>query len=201
MKCTLTIIFSYFLSLNVNATTLPQIKIEELFKKADVVALVDIKMGETIDIVEGSCGAVYRGRVIEGFKGAKKDQKIEFGPYHGYKIGIKYLLFLNKPERVFEPMSSTNSRSEAARQEYLLKCSNKLKGLRIMHSGIGALKIEFTSKYDYRDAAIIPKRYISFPNTLPKKTVDEGKCYEWDECYWVPEERLIKYLEKLKDEL
>ena len=201
MKSLIRILLFCILTSNVNATTLPNIPIEELFKKADVVALVDIKKGETIDIEGGSCGAVYEGTVAEAFKGVKKDGVVIFGPYHGYKIGYKYLLFLYNAENLFEPISSTNSISEAARQEYLKKCQSKLKGLRIMHSGYGALKIEFTGKYKYKDAAIIPKRYVSFSQTLPKKKVAEGKCDEWEECYWVPEDRLIKYLNKLKNEL
>lgn len=194
-------ILIFILVSNVSATTLPKIKMEVLFKMADVVALVEIKQGETIDYDGGSCGAVYKASVIEGFKGVKKEQLIHFGPYHGYKIGYKYLLFLNNPGKVFEPISSTNYRSEAARQKHLLKCKNKLKGLRIMHSGKGAIKIDYTEKYKYKDAAIIPQRYVSFPITLPKKTVDEVRCNKWEECYWVPVERLIKYLNKLKNEL
>jgi len=185
----------------VDATTLPKVPMEELFAKADIVAIVEIKKGETIDIEQGSCGAVYEGMVVEEFKGKNKNINLEFGPYHGYEIGSKYLLFLNSPNKVYEPILSTNSVSVAAKQEYLLKCQSKLKGQRIMHGGNGALKVETTDKYSYKDAAIIPQRFVSIPEALPKQIVDEGKCYEWQECFWVPEESLIKYLNKLKNEL
>jgi hypothetical protein len=65
-------------------------EISSLFKKADVVALVKIVSGDT----ESYDRAVYKGQVIQSFKGMPRGATVYFGPFIGDELGNEYFLFL-----------------------------------------------------------------------------------------------------------
>ena len=65
-------------------------KISDLFNGADVVALVKIVSGDT----ENYDRTVYKGKVIESFKGTSPGATVYFGPFVGEKLGWEYVLFL-----------------------------------------------------------------------------------------------------------
>ncbi len=62
--------------------------IGDLFKAADVVALVKIVSGDT----ESYDHTVYKGEVIQSFKGMPHGATVYFGPYVGEKLGWEYVL-------------------------------------------------------------------------------------------------------------
>jgi len=63
---------------NVVTITEPGVyKLAELFKVADVVAIVKVMSGDT----ENYEKAVYKGEVIQSFKGTASGQTVFFGPF------------------------------------------------------------------------------------------------------------------------
>lgn len=77
-------------------------KIGELFKKADVVALVKIVSGDT----ESYDRAVYKGKVIQSFKGMQQGTTVYFGPFVGEKLGSEYILFLRDVAKPIAPKTA-----------------------------------------------------------------------------------------------
>jgi hypothetical protein len=74
-------------------------EIGDLFKSADVVALVRIVSG---DAENYSC-AIYKGEVIQSFKGSQKGMIVYFGPFTGGRLGEEYVLFLRNVDHPIEP--------------------------------------------------------------------------------------------------
>jgi hypothetical protein len=74
-------------------------KISELFKSADVVALVKIVSGDT----ESYDHTVYKGEVIQSFKGMRRGATVYFGPFVGEKLGWEYVLFLRNLTKPISP--------------------------------------------------------------------------------------------------
>src|ERR1700730_18621004 len=73
-------------------------KISDLFKASNIVALVRIVSGDT----ENYDHTVYKGEVIQSFKGMERGATVYFGPFVGERLGWEYVLFLRK---VTEPMT------------------------------------------------------------------------------------------------
>jgi hypothetical protein len=74
-------------------------EISDLFKRADVVALVKIVSGNT----ESYDHAVYKGEVIQSFKRMHSGATVYFGPFIGEKLGWEYLLFLRNVTKPITP--------------------------------------------------------------------------------------------------
>ena len=77
---------------NVEPATLT---IDEMFQRADVVAKVEITLGDA----EHYRQALDKSTVIEGFKGTKAGESLYFGPFIGYRLGDEYLLFVSREKR------------------------------------------------------------------------------------------------------
>ncbi len=71
------------------------VKVEELLKQADLVAIVRILSGDT----EHYPRAVYKAEVLQPFKGVEKGAIFYFGPFIGYGLGEEFLVFLHHSER------------------------------------------------------------------------------------------------------
>jgi len=78
------------------------IELENLFEKADTVAFVKVVSGDT----ENYAAAVYKGAVIQSFKGAAVGETIYFGPYAGVRLGWEYVLFLRKSAKPLAPKTT-----------------------------------------------------------------------------------------------
>jgi len=78
------------------------IKLENLFKKSDTVALVKVVSGDT----ENYATAVYKAEVIQSFKGAAVGEAIYFGPYEGVRLGWEYVLFLRRAAKPLAPKTT-----------------------------------------------------------------------------------------------
>ncbi len=85
-------------------------KISELFKRADIVAVVRVLSGDT----ENYEHVVYKGEVIQGFKGVPRGATLYFGPFIGERLGWEYVLFLKCP---------ADDDSEDRDKRQLRKCS------------------------------------------------------------------------------
>jgi hypothetical protein len=131
--------FCSLLPMSVRATTLPRLPVEDLYQKANVVAVIQIESGSVIDSGGHQCGARYTGRILEAMKGPlKKDDPIEFGPFPGYGVGNHALVFLNDSAKVYSPKASTNSSSMAREAEY----KEAGGGPGNLHSGIGGISAQ-----------------------------------------------------------
>jgi len=68
------------------------VAITDLFKQADVVAVVQILSGDS----ENYETAVYKAKVLTTFKGAEVGQQLFFGPFIGYEVGGEYVAFFRR---------------------------------------------------------------------------------------------------------
>jgi hypothetical protein len=67
-----------------------RIKLADLYKVADVVAVVRIVSGDS----ESYEVPIYKAVVLKSFKGASEGATIYFGPFLGERLGSEYTLFL-----------------------------------------------------------------------------------------------------------
>jgi hypothetical protein len=77
-------------------------KLEDLYKKADIVALVKILSGDT----EHYDVTVYKAEVVEGFKDAAAKQVVYFGPFIGQRLGWEYVVFLRTEKTPLTPKAT-----------------------------------------------------------------------------------------------
>ncbi|WP_444938778.1 hypothetical protein [Microbulbifer sp. JMSA002] len=175
-------------------TTLPRVEIGELLDRSDVTAIVRIENGSTLGTEEKPCGVSYKAKVINPIKNSKVGEYIEFGYFIGHGLGNYYLVFLNRKESVFRPLMSTNSTSQAAEAELRKNCLSSFPDLIVMHSGYGIRKLERPSENGYKDAILLPTRYVDI-NT-PEKLLETEReiCYSWENCKWIAKEYLLEYL-------
>lgn len=104
-----------------------------LFAQADVVAFVEIRSGdaESYDV------AVYKARVLNGYKGAKEKDVIYFTPFISYGLGSEYLVFLKKTgKRLHDIIPKENRRKR-------LPYDAKQAFHRIMYEGYSVMAISF----------------------------------------------------------
>jgi hypothetical protein len=168
-----------------HSTTLPRIKLSQLFQDADLVVFVEVTRGETLGVGDDSCGAKYAARVLEAFKGSTTGETIEFGNFYGYEIGGRYILFLVKAGHSYEPMMSSNSTQMDARSEFQNRCGPKLLRSTVMHSGNGALKVHGVSKFKYQDGVLVRTRYVALPNGLSTVPAKVTEVNEFSSEVWV----------------
>ena len=77
-------------------------ELSDLFRQADIVALVKTLSGDT----ESYDDAVYKSAVIKTFKGTKDGESIYFGPFIGERLGWEYVVFLRKERSPLSPKDS-----------------------------------------------------------------------------------------------
>ena len=190
------VFLSFVFVSTVKATTFSRLSVEEVFKYSSFVGIVEIKKGSTLGTPEQPCGALYEARVIEQFKG-KSLNSINFGYAHGYGVGDKYLLFLNSRIGEKRFLNSTNSNSEAARQEFFDVCEKHLPEFSVSHSGIAIIEYRWTSEFKYKDSFAVPTRYIQFPDTIEAKEGNFDGNYEFHDMKWLLEDGVIEHMRKL----
>ena len=192
-----TLFFAMFVS-GAWATTLPSIQIADLYHEADVVARVQITAGRVLGAGDNACGAKYEAIVEEGHKGVRKGDTIEFGNYFGYEIGNRYVLFLVAPGRTHEPVMSTNSMQREQKEKYVARCGPQLRRNTVMHSGNGALPIQWTAEFDYKDAVRVRRRYVGLPLGTRAKSAKVGEIEAGSDAVWVRVEDMSKLLNGLR---
>lgn len=181
----------------VHATQWAPVSVEELFKSADVVALVEVSEGHLLGSGEKNCGAIYTGHVERQFKGVSQ-QSIQFGHAPGYEIGERYVLFLTSPGKEFQKLSSTNSISMAGQAEFHKRCGAKLVAHRVMQSGLGALKATWSVRLEFQNGIAVMSKYVIFPESLKAVPADLGERHQLDAPVWLKEDQVIEYLSTLR---
>jgi len=166
-----------------DATTLARVELSELYADAHIVAEVQIASGESLGMGRDSCGAKYKARVEVAFKGAQAGELIEFGYFHGYEIGSRYILFLSRHEREYS--ASTNSRDMADAQASRARCSRHLTVSSVMHSGNGALLVNWASQLQFKDGVLVRTRYVRLPEGTKTEPAVPGENEQFSDPVWV----------------
>jgi hypothetical protein len=171
------------------------VKIEGLFKQADVVSVVKIVSGDT----EHYSQAVYKAEVVTPFKGVAKGETIFLGPFFGYRIGNEYLAFLRRVDQKMVPTRETPSPG--------VNYGPLAFFYRIMYEGYSFLEMGYACVFDGKQVnehcdygiklntyqVILPKKMKTFPVPPEDGEVSDTK--------WVRKDRLLAYLETLKNNM
>lgn len=193
--------FVLLCALELRATTLPRLSVDDLYTNADVVAVVTIESGGMVSGDGQGCGVKYSGRVVHAMKGAfRQGDIVEFGPNAGLGIGTRKLVFLNERSAVYHPRVSTNSGAlmdEAAAQK---ACASTAAKYVVMFDGMGVLDISWTSKFHYREAVAFKDEWIAAPPGVEKKVRERGDDRIESTEYWVEVDDVVEYLKKLQRE-
>ena len=167
------------------------VKVEDLMKQADLVAIVRLLSGD----IEHYPKAVYKAEVLQPFKGVDKAAIIYFGPFMGYGLGEELLVFLHHSEKGIEPEHpATNSGlSYGPISSFYL----------VMYDGHSALRIKYDCVFDGKEIAqqcgdgirvntyqvVLPKSVKTYPPSTKGSFSEDIK--------WVRKTVLVAYLQKL----
>ena len=168
------------------------VKIEELFKQADLIAVVHILSGD----VEHYQTAVYKAEVLRPFKkGTEKGATVYFGPFVRYELGGQLIVFLRRSKNGTEPkqQTATSGLNYGAISPFYL----------MMYEGYSALRTDYECVFDGTEIAqecddgvevntsqvTLPKSIRTFPSSTKGAFSQETN--------WVRKNVFIAYLKKL----
>jgi hypothetical protein len=163
-------------------------KLEQLYTKADVVALVRVVSGDT----ENYDVAIYKAVVVTNFKGTAEGQILYYGPCIGEKLGSEYVVFLRS---VKEPTVPKDAKNPAY---------GTVKYFEVFNLGYGAMEISYECVFDGKDikdqcddGVKICTDYIILPKGTPVfPSEDEVVSFG---CRWVRKTKFISLLYDLAD--
>jgi hypothetical protein len=155
--------------ISVRASMPVPLPLKELYADADTVALVEIVEGHVVTASGETCGARYRGRVIEGAKGAAVGSVVEFGYLPSLKMGSTYLILLEKFANAELP----------GLPDFKTRCKSVLPQAAISANWRGAMEVEGdTSNLTKRASwTVRPPKYVIFPLGTRTTVVDGEKRY------------------------
>ena len=162
--------------------------LKSLFQHSDTVAVVKVISGDT----ESYETAVYKGQVINSFKGASPGETIYFGPFIGERLGWEYILFLrNKPDAITPKTKSSGS-------------YGKVRFAEIFDQGYSSMETSYQCVFDGAEirqqcdyGIRVCTNYIKLPKntrTFPPERNDTPFG-----CRWVRKASFLSLLEKLKE--
>ena len=161
-------------------------KIGDLFKEADVVAVVKVLSGDT----ESYEHAVYKGEVIKSFKGVQNGMIVYFGPFVGEKLGWEYVLFLRNAAKPIVPKTATSASYGTIRYSEIFN-----QGYSSMESSYGCVfdGEEVSQKCDY--GVRVCTDYIKLPQSI-SAFPPEGNDPPFG-CRWVRKTAFLSLLDAL----
>lgn len=167
------------LSLNLSATKIARVSIDDLLREADKVALVTVTRGErTTD--PDACGVLYHAQVETALKNTQAKETIafynRFDAQSGLRIAQQFILFLNKLED---------------------KAPCQAAALELAHAGYGALWVGSPYRVDIDEAVKIPKSFVQPPQQLPAKPGQSSNT-EISETLWLNKADVLRYLQNLR---
>jgi hypothetical protein len=161
-------------------------KISDLFKDADVVALVKILSGDT----ENYEHAVYKGEVIQSFKGVARGATIYFGPFVGKKLGWEYFLFLHNTPKAISPKTGPTTSYGTVRYS------------EVFNQGYSSMESAYSCVFDGKDIAQncddsvrVCTDYIKLPSSMPAFPPEENNPPFG--CRWVRKNLFVSLLNTL----
>jgi hypothetical protein len=146
------------------------IPLKELYAESKSVAVVEVLEGRIVMAGGDTCGARYKGRVVEPVKNATPGAIIEFGYLPSLKMGGAYLVLLGDFNDVSLPQVP----------DFLERCRAALPSAAIMAHWRGALEVVGdTSKPEKRQTWTVRQpKYVVFPLGT-RTTVVEGEKQLW----------------------
>jgi hypothetical protein len=161
-------------------------KISDLFKEADVVAVVKVLSGDT----ENYDHAVYKAEVIKPFKGVTAGATVYFGPFVGAKLGWEYVLFLRNAAKPLIPKTATSASYGTIRYSEVFN-----QGYSSMESSYGCVfdGKEVSQKCDY--GVRVCTDYIKLPQSISAFPPEESDPPFG--CRWVRKIAFIALLDTL----
>jgi hypothetical protein len=155
---------------SVHASMPVPIPLKELYREADTVAVVEIVEGRVAVANGETCGARYKGRVVDAAKGASPGAVLEFGFLPSLKVGNAYLVLLGKFENIEVP----------GLPDFKTRCSSVLPTAAILALWRGALEIEGdTSNLAKRGAwTVRPPKDLVIPLGT-RSTIVNGEKQYW----------------------
>jgi hypothetical protein len=115
------------------------VKIEDLYKQADIVAVVHILSGDS----EHYSDAVYKAEVRTAFKGTRNGERIYFGPFVRYAVGGEYVAFLRRSQNGIRPLDNVeNTGLSYGRVDVLY---------RVMYQGYSMMPAEYVCVFDGKE--------------------------------------------------
>jgi len=161
-------------------------KIIELFKTADVVALVKIVSGDT----ESYDHTVYKGEVIQSFKGIPRGTAVYFGPFVGEKLGWEYVLFLRNATKPITPKATATASYGTVRYS------------EVFNEGYSSMETSYACVFDGKEIAQkcdygvrVCTDYIKLPESMPAFPPEDNDPPFG--CRWVRKAVFISLLDTL----
>ncbi len=168
------------------------VKLEDLFKNADVVAVIKIQSGDT----EHYSTVVYKSEVVTPFKGVAVGETVFLGPFVGYRIGWEYLAFLKRSDEQMAPSKESTGPA--------ISYGSLPSFYRIMYEGYSFMESGYACVFDGKEISercdygirlntyqvILPKQIKTFP--VPS---EEGQS---SDSKWVRKKSLLAYLETMQ---
>lgn len=161
-------------------------KISDLFKNADLVTLVRIVSGDT----ESYDHAVYKGEVIQSFKGIPRGATVYFGPFIGEKLGQEYVLFLRNVTKPIMPKT-------AATASY-----GTIPYSEVFNEGYSSMETSYACVFDGKEIAQkcdygvrVCTDYIKLPKSVPAFPPEENDPPFG--CRWVRKAVFLSLLDTL----
>jgi len=165
-----------------------RIALNDLYKLADIVALVQVIAGDT----ESYEQPVYKAKIVANFKGSRTGDTIFFGPYVGTRLGTEYVLFLRRAKRDAAP--KTNTAAPWGTINYF----------EVFNEGYSSMETSYECVFDKRhpdrncdsgvrvctDYIVLPKGTNIFPS--------EGSDPPFG-CGWVRKDKLVSLLAGMED--
>ena len=170
----------------VTITEPARIKLEQLYKIADVVAEVRVIAGDT----ESYNIAISKAVVVKNFKGTAEGQMLYFGPFIGDRLGWEYIVFLRNAKEPAVPIDAKNP------------AYGTVKYLEVFNQGYSSMESSYECVFDgtipsqscddgvriCTDYIVLPKGIYAFP---PEKNDPPFG------CMWVRKTKFISLLYEL----
>jgi hypothetical protein len=167
---------------DVTITEPSQFSLSNLFSYADKVAVVKVIAGTT----EAYDVAMYKGQVVEAFKGASVGELVYFGPYVGMQIGSEYVLFLKDQTEPMHPRDTAVGYG-------IVRYSN------VFDEGYSSMLTSYECVFDGASpgqrceyAVRVCTDYILLPKSLPTSPNEETDTPFG--CRWVKRDQFISEL-------
>jgi hypothetical protein len=160
------------------------VALSDLFKQADVVAVVHILSGDS----ESYDSAVYKSKVLTQFKGTAVNDDLYFGPFIGYGVGNEYVAFLRRAKSgpTLQAQRSTNNSIAYGAVEVLHL---------IMYQGYSIMPIRYVCVFEGKDPSQscdygvrvntqqvkLPKGIKTFPRASDDEFVDASRWVRKDD--------------------
>ncbi len=123
--------------------------IEKMYVQSTSVVKVQLESASLLRVQNQVCAVEYKARIVRSFKGKNRENRtIVFGATVGLKVGLDYLLFLDKSKGVWNGFQNVNSR-----------CIGEIPALVFPYDGV----FESVSNKYIRDVSYEREKYLDYP--------------------------------------